>query len=67
MLPPNTDISHTAIALVREHGDTAPIHAATEADAALEAGDMDGTAVWRAVLRAVWGMVEPGISANKQN
>ena len=49
----DTDIPHTAVALILEHGDTAPIHAAMEADACLEAGDMDGAAKKRLVLRAV--------------
>ena len=31
----------------------APIHAAMDADAMLEKGDMDGYAVWKQVLRAV--------------
>jgi hypothetical protein len=53
------DISQTAIALVREHGDQAPIHAAMEADARLDAGDMDGAAHWRLVLLALRVMVEP--------
>ena len=32
---------------------------ATEADAWLDVGDMDGAAQWRLVLRAIRGMVEP--------
>ncbi len=38
---------------VKHHGEDAPIHAAMRADAMLEAGDLDGCAVWRRVLRAV--------------
>ncbi len=34
-------------------GADAPIHAAMRADAMLEAGDLDGYAVWKRVLRAV--------------
>lgn len=48
-----------ALALIDRHGDQAAIHAAMEADAMLEAGDMDATAHWRAVLAAVRRMVEP--------
>lgn len=48
----DTDISTAAIALVREHGDRAPIYAAMEADRLSEAGDLDGAAHWRLVLRA---------------
>ncbi len=38
------------------------IHAAKRADAVLEAGDLDGYAVWRRILRAVGEMqgTEPG-------
>ncbi len=39
--------------LVKRHGEDAPIHAAMRADAMLEAGDLDGLAVWKRILRAV--------------
>jgi hypothetical protein len=38
---------------VKQHGEDAPIEAAMRADAMLEAGDLDGYAVWKRVLRAV--------------
>ncbi len=47
------DIYRAANVLVREHGQDAPIHAAMRADELLEAGDMDGLAVWKRILRAV--------------
>ncbi len=47
------DIYRSAQALVKHHGQDAPIHAAMRADAMLEAGDLDGCAVWKRVLRAV--------------
>ncbi len=50
---PDLDIYRTANLLVRRHGEDAPIHAAMRADAMLEAGDLDGYAVWKRVLRAV--------------
>jgi hypothetical protein len=37
---------------VKQHGEDAPIHAAMRADAMLEAGDLDGYAVWKQLLRA---------------
>jgi hypothetical protein len=61
MPPPDTDIPTTAIAMVREHGDQAPIFAAMEADRLSEEGDLDGAAYWRLVLAAVRRMV--GIDA----
>lgn len=35
------------------HGDHAAIHAAIEADAKLDAGDLDGAAAWRRILDAI--------------
>jgi len=52
-LIPNLDIYRTANVLIREHGADAPIHAAMRADELLEAGDLDGLAVWKRILRAV--------------
>ncbi len=47
------DIYRSANLLVKQHGDDAPIEAAMRADAMLEAGDLDGLAVWRRILKAV--------------
>ena len=47
------DIYRSARALINEHGEDAPIHAAMRADEMLKAGDMDGLAVWKRILRAV--------------
>jgi len=47
------DIYRSASALIKQHGDEAPIHAAMRADEMLEAGDLDGLAVWKQILRAV--------------
>ena len=47
------DIYRTANELVKQHGTDAPIHAAMRADELLEAGDMDGQAVWKRILAAV--------------
>ncbi len=50
---PEIDIFRSANALVKQHGEDAPIQAAMRADELLEAGDLDGAAVWRRILRAV--------------
>lgn len=50
---PDLDIYRSANLLVKRHGDDAPIEAAMRADAMLEAGDLDGYAVWKRILRAV--------------
>ncbi len=47
------DIWRSAQVLVKQHGEDAPIHAAMRADAMLEAGDLDGLAVWKRILKAV--------------
>ncbi len=47
------DIFRSANLLVKQHGEDAPIQAAMGADAMLEAGDLDGLAVWKLILRAV--------------
>lgn len=47
------DIYRTAHLLIGQHGDEAPIHAAMRHDELLEAGDIDGTATWKRILRAV--------------
>ncbi len=51
------DIYRTANLLVKRHGQDAPIHATTRADAMLEKGDLDGYAVWKRILKAG---AEPG-------
>ncbi len=45
--------AQSAHVLVKQHGQDAPIQAAMRADVLLEAGDMDGLAVWKRILRAV--------------
>ncbi len=56
------DIYRTANELIREHGQDAPIQAAMRADELLEAGDLEGCAVFKRVLRAVEELqrAEPG-------
>ena len=49
----NPDIHRAANELIEQHGDDAPIHAAMRADELLEAGDLDGLAVWKRILAAV--------------
>ncbi len=47
------DIYRSANALVKRHGQDAPIEAAMRADAMLEEGDLGGYAAWRRILVAV--------------
>ena len=47
------DIYLTANELIKQHGEDAPIHAAMRADELLDAGDIDGQAVWKQILAAV--------------
>ncbi len=39
--------------LVKRHGKDAPFHAAMRADGLLEAGDPDGSAMWKRILRVI--------------
>ncbi len=52
-MTPDLDIYRAANLLVKQHGKDAPIHAAMRADAMLEAGDLDGYAVWKRIVKAV--------------
>ncbi len=47
------DIYRTANELIKQHSEDAPIHAAMQADKRMEAGDLDGCAVWKRVIRAI--------------
>jgi hypothetical protein len=47
------DIYRTTSVLMREHGDETDLVAAMRADEFLEKGDVDGSAVWRRVLKAI--------------
>jgi len=47
------DIYRSANELIKLHGDDATIHAAMRADELLEAGDLDGQAVWKRIIKAV--------------
>ena len=44
----------------RMGGDGAAFHAAMRADAMLEAGDLDGLAVWKRIIRAVDELTSTG-------
>ena len=43
--------------MVKRYGAEAPMHAAMRADEMLEAGDADGLAVWKSILRAIDGLL----------
>ncbi len=53
MMPSEIDIYRSAKLLVDQHGEDAPIFAAQRADVCLEAGDLDGKAVWMRVIAAI--------------
>ncbi len=50
---PDLDIYRAANVIIKQYGQDAPIHAAMNADAMLDKGDLDGYAVWKRLLRAV--------------
>ena len=47
------DIWRSARFLIKRYGEDASVHAAMRADTMREAGDPDGSAVWKRILRAV--------------
>ena len=50
---PDLDIYRAAQALVKQHDQDTSLHAAMRADKLLEAGDLDGAAVWKRIVNAV--------------
>jgi len=56
------DIFRSAKLLVDQHGEDATTHAAMNADAMLDRGDMDGKRVWLRIMRAIEELqrTEPG-------
>jgi hypothetical protein len=52
-LIPDLDIYRAAKLCVDQHGDDAPIRAAERADGLLEDGDIEGAAIWRAMMGAI--------------
>ena len=47
------DIYRSPKLLIDQHGADAPVFAAMQADKCLEAGDLNGKAVWMRVIRAI--------------
>ncbi len=47
------DVYRSAQLLIDQHGGEAPIHAAMQADAMLDKGNLDGAAVWRRIVGAI--------------
>jgi hypothetical protein len=52
-LIPDLDIYRAAKVLVEQHGEDAPIRAAERTDGLLEDGDIEGAAIWRAIVAAI--------------
>ena len=61
-MPDDLDIYRSAKVLLNRYGDGASLHAANRADEMLDAGDMDGQAVWLRIHDAVLelGRTAPG-------
>lgn len=58
------NIYRSAKLLIDQHGDEAPIHAAMNADELMEAGDMEGRAVWLRIVKAVEELLSKDRPAN---
>ena len=54
------DIFRSAKLLIDQHGQDALIEAALKADELLDAGDLDGQAVWLKIRKAVLEILKPG-------
>lgn len=52
-MPDEIDIYRADKLYVDQHGDQAALQAAMQADKLLAAGDMEGSAVWRKVIKAI--------------
>ena len=52
-MPDDLDIYRSAKLLTDQHGEDVLIFTAQQADRCLEAGDLDGKAVWMRVIRAI--------------
>jgi len=50
------DIYRAAKLYIDNHSDQAALQAAMQADALLEAGDLDGAATWRKIIKAIVAM-----------
>ena len=61
-MPDEIDIFRSARLLIDQLGESALTFAAQQADRCLEAGDLDGKAVWLGVIRAIGELQqrEPG-------
>ncbi len=57
---PDIDIYRSAKLLVEQHGADALIEAALKADELLNAGDLDGQAVWLRIRAAAVELLKPG-------
>ena len=54
------DIYRSAKLLIDEHGQDAVLESAIRADELLDAGDLDGRAVWMRIRKAVVELLKPG-------
>lgn len=52
-LTDDIDIYRAAKLYIDQHGSQAALQAAMQADELLAAGDMDGSAVWRKIIKAI--------------
>jgi len=47
------DAHSAATTIIKQYGEKARLHATKRADAMLEEGDLDGSAVWKRILRVI--------------
>ncbi len=59
LMPADIDIFRSAKLLIDKHGQDALLEAALKADELLDAGDIDGQAVWMRIRKAVLELLKP--------
>ncbi len=50
---PDRDIYRAASFIIKQYGEDARVHAAMRTNASLKAGDPDGSAMWKRILRVI--------------
>ena len=63
-MPDDLDIYRSAKLLIDQHGEDAPIFAAMQADRQMQAGDLDGCATWKRILKAVEELLDENPPGN---
>ena len=61
---PDFDAYSAATTIIKQYGEKARLHATKRADAMLEGGDLDGSAMWKRILRTIVSPLSPPQAIN---